>query len=237
MADCFSRTELLLGNEAMKKLAEARIIVFGVGGVGAYVIEALARCGVGSLDIVDNDSVSVTNINRQLIALNSTVGMPKTEVMVNRMKDINPDINAVGHQCFFNSETERLFDFSQYDYIVDAIDTVTAKLRLIEIAQERGIPIISCMGTGNKLDPCLLRIADISKTSVCPLARTMRYELRKRGINHVKVLFSTEEPRKAVVRDEESIAAKRNPPGSVSFVPSSAGLIIASEVIKDLTDK
>lgn len=237
MINRFSRTELLLGADSIKKLSCSRVIVFGVGGVGSFVIEALARCGVGALDIVDNDTVSVSNINRQLIALTSTVGQAKTEVMKQRLLDINPELKINARQCFFDAATEAEFDFSVYDYIVDAIDTVTAKIRLIEIAQSKNIPIISCMGTGNKLNPSLLEISDISKTSVCPLARVMRYELRRRGINHVKVLFSREEPIKPLITEEitEDAPTKRNPPGSVSFVPSVAGLMIAGEVVRDLT--
>ena len=225
----FSRTALLLGNSAIDKLAASRVIVFGLGGVGSYAVEALVRTGVGSLDVVDNDVVSLSNINRQLYALHSTVGMSKVDVAVQRIRDINPSCVVTGHKMFYLPETADCIDLSEFDYIVDCIDTITAKLELIVRAQAIGVPVISSMGTGNKLDPSRLQVADISKTSVCPLARVMRTELRKRGLHHLKCVFSTEEPANAVVKD-----GSRHAPGSVAFVPSVAGLMIAGEVIKHL---
>ena len=227
----FSRTVLLIGEEGLKKLKNARVAVFGVGGVGGYVVEALARSGVGALELVDKDVVSLSNINRQIIALHSTVGQLKTEVFAKRAKDINPNVVVHTHNLFFLPETADEFDFSCYDYVVDAIDTVSGKLAIIEKAKGLGIPVISSMGTGNKLDPTAFAVADISETSVCPLARVMRRELRKRGIEKVKVLYSKEEAMPSSVMDEES---GKPVPGSISFVPSVAGLIIASEVVKDL---
>lgn len=220
----FSRTEQLIGANALDKLKNARVAVFGIGGVGSYVVEALARSGVGILDLVDNDVVAESNLNRQLVALHSTIGLPKVEVAAKRVKDINPDIRANCHQCFYLPEEADKFPFSEYDYIVDAIDTVKAKISLVEEAQKVGTPIICSMGTGNKLDPTRFEIADIAKTSVCPLAKVMRLELRKRGINHVKVLYSKEEP----------VNVGSRTPASIAFVPSVAGLVIAGEVIKDL---
>lgn len=225
----FSRTALLLGPEALERLASSRVIVFGLGGVGGYAVEALARTGVGKLDVVDNDVISQSNLNRQIYALHSTVGMSKVDVAVQRIHDINPSCVATGHRMFYLPETADSLDFSCYDYIVDCIDTITAKIELIMRAQAIGVPVISCMGTGNKLDPGKLQVADISKTSVCPLARVMRTELRKRGLHHLKCVFSTEEPVKAVVQD-----GTRHAPGSVAFVPSVAGLMLAGEVVKDL---
>ena len=235
MREQFSRTALLIGEPALKRLARARVAVFGVGGVGGYVCEALARGGVGAFDLTDKDTVSVSNINRQIIALNSTVGRLKTEVMRERIMDINPEAEVRVHSCFFLPENADSFPFSEYDYIVDAVDTVTAKLALAEKAREYDVPIISCMGAGNKLDPTAFRIADISKTKVCPLARVMRRELKKRGIERMKVLYSEEEPVKARGMGEEE--GRRSVPGSISFVPSAAGLIIAGEVIRDLIQK
>ena len=229
MQDRFSRTELLLGKKAMERLAECRVAVFGIGGVGGYVCEALARSGVGAFDLVDNDRVCLTNINRQIIATGKTVGQYKTDVMKERILDINPACVVTGHKMFYLPETADSIDLSAYDYIVDCIDTITAKIELIVRAQAIGVPVISSMGTGNKLDPSKLQVADISKTSVCPLARVMRTELRKRGLQHLKCVFSTEEPVNAVVQD-----GSRHAPGSVAFVPSVAGLIIAGEVVKDL---
>ena len=225
----FSRTALLLGPEAVERLAASRVIVFGLGGVGGYAVEALARTGVGHLDIVDNDVISLSNLNRQIYALHSTVGMSKVDAATQRIHDINPACEVTGHKMFYLPETADSIDLSVYDYIVDCIDTITAKIELIMRAQAIGIPVISSMGTGNKLDPSKLQVADISKTSVCPLARVMRTELRKRGLHHLKCVFSTEEPASAVVRD-----GSRHAPGSVAFVPSVAGLMIAGEVIKDL---
>ena len=236
--DAFSRTRLLLGSDAMEKLKNARVAVFGLGGVGGYVVEALARSGVGALDLVDHDTISLTNINRQLLATRQTVGMDKAEAAKERVLSINPDIEVNAIKKFYCPDTAAEFDFSQYDYVVDAIDTVTGKLALVMAAQEVGTPIISSMGTGNKLDPTKFQIADISKTSVCPLARIMRKECAKRGIKHLKVLFSTEDPIPSdplAATSEELPEGRRALPGSVAFVPSVAGLIIAGEVIKDLT--
>lgn len=230
----FSRTALLIGEEGVEKLKKARVAVFGVGGVGGYVVEALARSGVGSLDLVDKDTVSVSNLNRQIIALHSTLGKLKTEVAKERAKDINPEIKVECHNIFYLPETESEFDFSSYDYIVDAIDTVSGKIALIEQAKAANVPVISSMGAGNKLDPTVFEVADISKTSVCPLARVMRRELKKRGIDHVKVVYSKEEPLQSKLTDEES---GKPIAGSIAFVPSVVGLIIASEVIKDLIEK
>ena len=231
----FSRTQLLLGQPAMEKLKSARVAVFGLGGVGGYTVEALARSGVGALDLIDHDTVSITNINRQLFALHSTVGMSKAEAARQRVLDINPEISVRVYETFFGPDTADRFDFTQYDYIVDAIDTVTAKLALIVKAKEAGTPILCCLGTGNKLDPSKFQIADISKTSVCPLARIMRKECAKRGLKNVKVLFSTEDPiPSASDTGEELPEGRRSLPGSVAFVPSVAGLMIAGEVIKDL---
>lgn len=222
---------MLIGEKAIATLKNSRVAVFGAGGVGGYVIEALARSGVGAIDIIDNDTVSESNINRQIIALRSTIGSLKTEIARKRVLDINPDCEVTLFETFVLPENIDSFDFSCYDYIVDAIDTVSGKLAIIEKAYKEGIPVISSMGTGNKLDPTKFIITDISKTSVCPLARVMRYELKKRGVKKVKVLFSTEEPIKP---DKSENSGKRTPPGSISFVPSAAGLIIGGEVIKDL---
>ncbi|MBP3422772.1 MAG: tRNA threonylcarbamoyladenosine dehydratase [Clostridia bacterium] len=227
----FSRTALLLGNEAIEKLKKARVAVFGIGGVGGYVVEALARSGVGALDLIDKDVVSVSNINRQIIALHSTVGQLKTEAAAARAKDINPDIIVHTHDVFYLPETASQFDFSQYDYVVDAIDTVSGKLALVEQAKACSVPVISSMGAGNKLNATAFEVSDITKTSVCPLARVMRRELKKRGIEHLKVVYSKEEPLPSSLIDEESGKAV---PGSVAFVPSVVGLIIGGEVIKDL---
>ena len=227
----FSRTELLLGKEGVEKLKNARVAVFGVGGVGGYVVEALARSGIGALDLIDKDVVSESNINRQIIALHSTVGQLKTEAAANRARDINPHIVVRTHNVFYLPENAQEFDFSQYDYVVDAIDTVSGKIALIEQAKRSNTSVISSMGAGNKLDPTAFEVADITKTSVCPLARVMRRELKKRGIEHVKVVYSKEEPLPSNVTDEES---GKSVPGSIAFVPSVVGLIIAGEVIKDL---
>ena len=227
----FSRTALLIGEEGLEKLKKARVAVFGVGGVGGYVVEALVRSGVGTLDLIDKDVVSVSNLNRQIIALQSTVGMLKTEAAEGRAKDINPDVVIHKHNVFYLPETANDFDFSQYDYVVDAIDTVSGKIALVEQAKAVNTPVISSMGAGNKLDPTAFEVADISKTSVCPLARVMRRELKKRGIEHLKVVYSREEPLPSALIDEES---GKTVPGSIAFVPSVVGLIIASEVIMDL---
>ena len=234
----YSRTSLLLGDAAMQKLKNARVAIFGLGGVGGYVAEALARCGIGALELVDHDTVSLTNINRQILATRSTVGMDKVAAAEARIKDIDPEIQVTARKIFYGPDTKEQFDFTQYDYVVDAIDTVTGKLALVTAAKEAGTPIISCMGTGNKLDPTKFQIADISKTSVCPLARIMRKECAKRGIRHLKVLFSTEDPvTPAGPLEEELPEGRRALPGSVSFVPSVAGLIIAGEVVRELAAK
>lgn len=235
----FSRTALLLGAAGVEKLQRSRVAVFGVGGVGSFVVEGLARCGVGGFVLIDNDTVSPSNVNRQLIATRLTLGRPKVEVARERVLSINPNAIVETHQVFYlPGEQQDLIEGC--DYVVDAIDTVSAKLALIEEARARSIPVISCMGTGNKLDPTRLQIADLSKTSVCPLCRVMRRELRRRGIEHLKVLYSTEEPVTSQMADTEAPAGGqpapgRHTPGSVSFVPSVAGLIIAGEVVKDLT--
>ena len=235
----FSRTQFLLGSEAMEKLKKARVAVFGLGGVGGYVAEALARSGVGALELVDHDTISLTNLNRQILATHDTVGMDKAEAALRRVKAINPDINARAIKTFYLPETAHQFDFTRYDYVVDAIDTVTGKLMLVQAAQAAGTPIISSMGTGNKLDPTAFRVADIHETSVCPLARIIRKECRKRGIEKLKVVYSTEDPIKTVLPPDDPAWAElpqgRNAlPGSVCFVPAAAGMIIAGEVIKDL---
>ncbi len=232
----FSRTELLLGEEALARLRAARVAVFGLGGVGGYAVEALARSGVGALDLVDHDTVSLTNLNRQILALESTVGRYKADVAAERVLAINPECRVRARRCFYLPETAREFDFREYDYVIDAIDTVTGKLALVMAAREAGVPIISSMGAGNKLDPTAFAVADISKTSVCPLARIMRKELRARGINHLKVVYSRETPLRPLgeVPEEERDSGRRDIPGSVAFVPSAAGLILAGEVIKDL---
>lgn len=224
----FSRTELLLGKEAMEKLKNAKVAVFGIGGVGGYVCEALVRSGVGAFDLIDDDKVCLTNLNRQIIATRKTVGKYKTDVMKDRILEINPDARVEVHKCFFLPENADEFPFEEYDYIVDAVDTVTAKISLVMKAQEMNVPIISSMGAGNKLNPFLFEAADIYETSVCPLARVMRRELRKRGIDHLKVVYSKEAPLRPL-READG-------PGSTAFVPSVAGLLIASEVIRDLTE-
>jgi len=236
MQEQFFRTRMLLGEEAMQKLYRARVAVFGIGGVGGYTVEALARAGIGALDLIDSDSVSLSNINRQLLATHSTVGMLKVEAARQRILDINPQAKVTVWPVFYTPETADLFDFTQYDYIVDAIDTVTGKLALVERATQAGTPIICCMGTGNKLDAAAFQVADISRTSMCPLARVMRKELVKRGIRHLKVVYSQEEAMTPTGWEEEAAAiGKRQIPGSVSFVPGAAGLLLAGEVIKDLT--
>ena len=235
MNEQFSRTAILLGEEAVSKLRKARVAVFGVGGVGGYTVEALARCGVGHLDLIDSDTVSISNINRQILATHSTVGMLKVEAAKNRILDINPECTVRTYPIFYLPETAEQFDFTQYDYIVDCIDTVTGKLQLVERAVAVGTPIICSMGTGNKLDASAFQVADISKTSMCPLARIMRKELKKRGINHLKVVYSQEEALTPDVDPEElARTGKRQIPGSVAFVPGAAGLILAGEVVKDL---
>lgn len=244
MAERFSRTELLIGTEKMKRLNEARVAVFGIGGVGGYVVEALARSGVGNLDLIDDDKVCLTNINRQIIATTKTVGQYKVDVAKDRVFDISPEAKVNVHKIFYTPDTAGQFDFSQYDYVVDAIDTVTGKLQLVEAAKAAGTPIISSMGAGNKMDPTAFEVTDINKTSVCPLAKVMRRELKKRGINNLKVVYSKEKPivplssieinEDADMSDIDRGAKRRQTPGSNAFVPSVVGLIIAGEVIKDL---
>lgn len=232
MQEQFSRTELLLGEDGMQRLAASRVAVFGIGGVGGYVVEALVRSGIGAVDLIDSDKVVLSNLNRQIIATRSSIGKYKVDAMKERIMDINPDCQVRVHRCFYLPETRDEFDFSQYSYVVDAVDTVTAKLELVMQAKEAGVPVISSMGAGNKLHPAEFEVADIYKTSVCPLAKVMRRELKKRGIKKLKVVYSKEEPLR--VSAAEEAPARRSTPGSVAFVPSVAGLIIASEVIKDL---
>ena len=233
-----SRTRLLLGSENIEKLKAARVAVFGIGGVGGYVAEALARGAVGSIDIIDNDIISASNINRQIIALHSTIGRYKTEVMKERIKDINPECHVVEHRCFFLPENQDGFNFKDYNYVVDAVDTVAAKIAIVLAADRAGVPVISSMGTGNKFDPLRFKTADIYETSVCPLARVMRRELKKRGIKKLKTVFSDEQPKEYyyVSCNEEvsDISSKRSIPGSLAYVPPAAGLIIASVVISEL---
>jgi len=225
----FERTALLLGKASVEKLAEKRVAVFGVGGVGGFVCEGLVRAGIGAIDIVDKDTVALSNLNRQLIALHSTVGKNKVDVLEERLKDINKNLIIKKYKCFFLPETSETFDFREYDYVVDAIDTVTGKIELILKAKEAGVPIISAMGAGNKLEPAGFQVSDIYKTSVCPLARVMRRELKKRGVEKLKVVYSKEEPIKPQFEEGEEVV-----PGSISFVPPALGLIIAGEVVKDL---
>ena len=245
MQDQYSRTQLLLGAEAMEKLHHARVAVFGIGGVGGYTVEALARSGVGALDLIDDDKVCLTNLNRQIIATRSTVGQYKVDVAAQRIHDIDPNIKVTTHRCFFGPETQDDFDFTQYDYVVDAIDTVTGKLALVMKCKEAGTPIICSMGAGNKMDPTRFEVTDIYKTSVCPLAKVMRTECRKRKIKHLKVVYSTEPaltPMAGGAAQGDTCPAdaqrkgtpRRTVPGSNAFVPSVAGLIIGGEVIKDL---
>ena len=234
MGNEFARTRLLLGAEALARLAACRVAVFGVGGVGGYAVEALARSGVGALDLIDNDTVAESNLNRQIIALHSTIGQYKVDVAAARVRDINPDCRVTAHRVFFLPETQAQFDFSAYDYVVDAIDTVKGKLALVEQARSAGVPIICSMGAGNKLDPTAFRVADIYATSVCPLARVMRTECRRRGIDRLKVVYSTEPPLRPLEKADEPGSPRRATPGSVAFVPSAAGLVLASEVIRDL---
>ena len=236
MQSQFSRTELLLGSSAMERLQKARVAVFGIGGVGGYAVEALARSGIGTLDLFDHDTVSLTNINRQILATHETIGMKKVDAAKCRIHAINPKAVVNAYPVFYTPDTADQFDFSVYDYIIDAIDTVTGKLCIIQNAIAANVPVISCMGTGNKLDASALQITDISKTTICPLARIMRKELRKRGINHLKVVYSTEEALTPVGAEEEAAAlGKRTIPGSTAFVPGAAGLMLAGEVIRDLS--
>lgn len=237
----YGRTEMLLGAEGIKRLEQANVAVFGIGGVGGFAAEALARSGVGGLELIDHDTVSVSNINRQLVALHSTVGKYKVDVMKERILDINPQIRVQAHKCFYLPETADRFDFKKFDYVVDCIDTVTGKLQLIEAAKAAGTEVISCMGAGNKLDPSAFEVTDISKTSVCPLAKVMRRELKKRNIKNVKVVYSTEDPivriQEETFQKEESengSGRKKSIPGSCAFVPSVAGLLLAGEVVKDI---
>ena len=235
MREQFTRTQLLLGADAMERLWNARVAVFGIGGVGGYAVEALARSGVGTLDLFDHDTVSLTNLNRQILATHDTVGMRKVDAAKARIRAICPEITVHAHPVFYLPETADQFDFTQYDYIIDAIDTVTGKLCIIENAIRANVPVISSMGTGNKLDATALQVTDISKTSFCPLARIMRKELRKRGIEHLKVVYSTEEALTPVGAEEEAAAlGKRTIPGSTAFVPAVAGLILAGEVVRDI---
>ncbi len=236
MLNQFSRTELLLGKDAMEILKNSRVAVFGIGGVGGHTVEALARSGVGTLDIIDNDKVSLTNINRQLFATLSSVDEYKVDVAKRRIEDINPECIVNVYKTFYSTENSEEFDFSLYDYVVDAIDSVSSKIELIMRADEKAVKIISSMGAGNKLDATRFEVSDIYKTSVCPLARVMRYELKKRGIKNLKVVYSKEEPIKPY-ESGEKVEGKRQIPGSVAFVPSVAGLIIAGEVIRDLIKK
>lgn len=249
MLNQFSRTELLFGKDKMEVLNSAHVAVFGIGGVGGFAVEALVRSGISHIDIIDDDKVCLTNLNRQIIAARSTVGKYKVDVMKERILDINPQAEVNVFKCFYLPETKNLFDFKKYDYVVDAVDTVTAKIQLILQAKEAGTRIISCMGAGNKIDPLKFQVADISETSVCPLARVMRHECKKRGIKNVKVVFSTEKPRRPIedmsIRfrtncicpsgTKHKCTQRRDIPGSTAFVPSVAGLIIAGEILKDLT--
>ncbi len=238
MLNAFSRTELLLGQNNMQKLARAHVAVFGVGGVGGYAVEALARSGVGALDLIDDDTVNLTNLNRQIIALHSTIGLAKVDVAKARVLDINPDAVVRTYKTFYTPQTADQFDFTVYDYIIDAIDTVSGKIELVLQAKAAGTPIICSMGAGNKLDPTAFRVADLYKTSVCPLAKVMRRELRRRGVDRLKVVYSEElplSPRGGTEGEDTAAHTKRQTPGSTAFTPSVAGLILAGEVVKDLT--
>lgn len=248
MLNQFSRTELLLGKDAMERLTNAKVAVFGIGGVGGYVCEALVRSGIGSFDLIDDDKVCLTNLNRQIIATRKTVGQYKVDVMKQRMLDINPEVQVETHKCFFLPENAEEFPFQEYDYVIDAVDTVTAKLEIILQAKKYNVPVISCMGAGNKLDASQFRVADIYKTKMCPLAKVMRRELKKRGVRKLKVVYSEEKPIRPL--EDMSISCRnrcicppgaahkcterRDIPGSVAFVPAVAGLVLAGEVVKDL---
>ena len=234
MTDQFTRTRLLIGDDGIERLKKARVAVFGLGGVGSYVVEALARSGVGTLDIVDDDVIALSNLNRLLYATQENIGQPKTDVVKARIASICPDTVVNAHRCFYLPETADRFDFMQYDYVADAIDTVSGKLGLVLQAHAANVPIISSMGAGNKLDPTAFEVADVSKTSVCPLARVMRRELRKRGIEHLKVVYSKEPPIEPAETEPDGTHQKRQTPGSCAFVPSVAGLIMAGEIIRDL---
>ncbi|MBR1741736.1 MAG: tRNA threonylcarbamoyladenosine dehydratase [Lachnospiraceae bacterium] len=250
MLNQFSRTQLLYGKEALEKLSKARVAVFGIGGVGGYVCEALVRSGIGAFDLIDDDKVCLTNLNRQIIATRKTVGRYKTEVMRERMLEINPDVDVKIHSCFFLPENAGSFDFESYDYVVDAVDTVTAKLEIILRAQEKNVPVISSMGAGNKVDPAGFRVADIYDTKICPLARVMRRELKRRGVKELKVVYSEEKPVRPLEDmsiscqtncicppgAEHKCTERRDIPGSTAFVPSVAGLLIAGEIVNDLTE-
>ena len=244
MPERFSRTQLLFGEEAMNILARSHVAVFGIGGVGGYTVEALARSGIGALDLIDDDKVCITNINRQIIALNSTIGMYKVDAAAHRIHEINPDCKVKCHRMFYMPDTADKIDFTQYDYVVDAIDTVTGKIEIIMQAQNNGVPVISSMGAGNKLDPTAFEVSDIYKTSVCPLAKVMCYHLKRRNVKKLKVVYSKEQPIQPKGQaaadgsgetDMRTGSARRATPGSTAFVPSVVGLIIAGEVIKDLT--
>ncbi len=234
MGEQFSRTRLLLGDTAMERLAAARVAVFGIGGVGGHAAEALARSGIGEIDLIDSDTVSESNINRQLIATYSTIGRYKVDVMAERIGEINPQAVIHTFRSFFLPENAGEFPFTEYDYVVDAVDTVTAKIELVLRARETGVPVISSMGAGNKLDASAFKVADIYQTSTCPLAKVMRRELKKRGVEHLKVVYSQEPPLTPEGNSETPPSGRRAVPGSVAFVPSVAGLIIAGEVVKDL---
>lgn len=234
MDERFSRTARIFGADGMDRLSRAHVAVFGVGGVGSYIAEGLARSGVGQISLIDSDAVDITNLNRQLEALSDSVGKPKAQAMRERILQINPECEVIVHDCFFLPENSDSFDFTQYDYVADAVDTVTAKIELVLKAQREGVPIISSMGTGNKLCPAMLEVSDIYKTSVCPLARVMRQELKKRGVKRLKVVYSKEEPIQPLKSDEDN-PHRRNIPASAVFVPGTAGLIIASEIVKDIT--
>lgn len=229
MRQAWERTAYLIGDEAVERLSEKHVALFGVGGVGGYAAEALGRCGIGTITLVDKDIVNETNINRQIIATYATIGQAKTRVMAERLRLINPGIHVIERECFFLPETAGEFNFFEYDYVIDAVDTVTAKIEIVLRAQAAGVPVISCMGTGNKLDPMKFEITDIKKTSVCPLAKVMRHELKKRGVTELKVLYSKEEPKKRKMGEGE-----RPVPGSIAFVPPVAGLLLAAEVVKEL---
>ena len=233
----FSRARMLYGDSGMERLSRAHVAVFGVGGVGGYAVEALARSGIGALTVVDSDTVSVSNRNRQIIALSSTVGQAKTDVIARRLHDINPSLSVTAKNLFFSAETAREFDFSSYDYVLDCIDTVTSKLLLISLCGEARVPLLAAMGTGNKTDPTRLRVDDISKTSVCPLARVMRLECRKRGIRHYRVVWSDEVPLVPLAAEEVPPEGRRAVPASTAFVPPAAGLLMAREVVMELLGK
>lgn len=237
MSDQFERTALIFGEDNVEKLKSARVAVFGVGGVGGYTVEALARSGIGTLDIIDNDKVCLSNINRQIIATHKTIGQYKVDVAAERIRDINPDAVVNAYKTFYMPDTKDMFDFSNYDYVVDAIDTVTGKIQLVMQAKEADVPIISSMGAGNKINPAMFEVTDIYKTSVCPLAKVMRYELKRRGVKKLKVVYSKEKPLQPIAsstKADTDNSSRRSTPGSNAFVPSTVGLIIAGEVIKDI---